>query len=45
VKAVLAMMGRIEENFRLPLCPMTQANRAKLEKIATECGVVKLTTA
>ena len=45
VKAVLAMMGRIEENFRLPLCPMTQANRSKLEKIATECGVVKLTTA
>src|SRR5271167_455312 len=31
VKAVLAMMGRIEEVYRLPLCPMKKENRAKLE--------------
>ncbi|MGI9103310.1 MAG: 4-hydroxy-tetrahydrodipicolinate synthase [Terriglobales bacterium] len=33
VKAVLAMMGKIEENYRLPLCRMKPENRAKLEKI------------
>ena len=30
VKAVLAMMGRIEENYRLPLVRMKPENRAKL---------------
>jgi 4-hydroxy-tetrahydrodipicolinate synthase len=33
VKAVLAMMGKIEENYRLPLTRMKPENRAKLEKI------------
>src|ERR1700722_6516820 len=32
-KAVLAMMGRIEENYRLPLVPMKKETRAKLEKV------------
>jgi len=41
VKAVLAMMGRIEENYRLPMVPMRPENRAKLEKIAAEAGVLK----
>jgi 4-hydroxy-tetrahydrodipicolinate synthase len=41
VKAVLAMMGRIEENYRLPLCPMQPALRAKLESIARAAGVVR----
>jgi 4-hydroxy-tetrahydrodipicolinate synthase len=41
VKAVLAMMGRIEEVYRLPLVPLQPQNRAKLEKIATEAGVLK----
>ena len=41
VKAVLAMMGRIGENYRLPLCPMQPALRAKLETIARAAGVVK----
>ncbi|HXP47197.1 MAG TPA: 4-hydroxy-tetrahydrodipicolinate synthase, partial [Terriglobales bacterium] len=40
VKAVLAMMGRIEEVYRLPLCPMKKENRAKLEKIASEAGLM-----
>ena len=30
VKAALAMMGLIEEQYRLPLVPMADANRAKL---------------
>ena len=39
-KAVLAMMGRMEENYRLPLVPMKKENRAKLEKVAMEVGLV-----
>jgi 4-hydroxy-tetrahydrodipicolinate synthase len=41
VKAVLAMMGKMEENYRLPMLKMKPETRAKLEKIAQECGVVK----
>ncbi len=41
VKAVLAMMGRIEENYRLPMCRMQPALRTKLEAIARAAGVVK----
>ena len=33
VKAVLAMMGKIEENYRLPLLPMRRDTRSKLQKI------------
>jgi 4-hydroxy-tetrahydrodipicolinate synthase len=40
VKAVLAMMGRIEENYRLPMVPMRRDTRSKLQKIATEVGLV-----
>jgi len=43
VKAVLAMMGRIEEVYRLPLCPMKKENRSKLEKIASEAGLMART--
>jgi 4-hydroxy-tetrahydrodipicolinate synthase len=41
VKAVLAMMGRIEEVYRLPLLPMKKDTRAKLEKIAAEAGLLQ----
>jgi 4-hydroxy-tetrahydrodipicolinate synthase len=41
VKAVLAMMGRIEENYRLPMCKMQPTLRAKLEAVARAAGVVK----
>ena len=40
VKAVLAMMGRIEENYRLPLVPMRRDTRSKLQKVATEAGLI-----
>lgn len=40
VKAVLAMMGKIEEVYRLPMVPMRRDTRSKLQKIATEAGVV-----
>jgi len=41
VKAVLAMMGRIEENYRLPMVKMQPSLRAKLEAIARAAGVVQ----
>lgn len=40
-KAVLSMMGRIEEVYRLPLVPMKPENRAKLEKVLTEVGLLQ----
>ena len=40
-KAVLAMMGRIEENYRLPMLPMRRDTRAKLQKIAMEVGLIE----
>jgi 4-hydroxy-tetrahydrodipicolinate synthase len=40
-KAVLAMMGRIEEVYRLPLVPMKKENRAKLEKVAAQVGLLQ----
>ena len=40
-KAVLAMMGRLQENLRLPLVPVKKENRAKLEKIAIELGLLQ----
>src|SRR5262249_27035255 len=40
VKAVLAMMGRVEEVYRLPLLPMRRDTRSKLQRIATEAGLI-----
>jgi 4-hydroxy-tetrahydrodipicolinate synthase len=40
VKAALAMMGRIQEEYRLPLVPMGEANRAKLRRVLQELGLV-----
>jgi 4-hydroxy-tetrahydrodipicolinate synthase len=40
VKAVLAMMGLIGENYRLPLCPMSPANRDRLRRVAEETGLI-----
>src|SRR5205814_5061354 len=40
VKAVLAMMGKIEEIYRLPLLPMRRDTRSKLQKIAAEAGLI-----
>jgi 4-hydroxy-tetrahydrodipicolinate synthase len=41
IKAVLAMMGRIQENYRLPMVKMQPNLRAKLETVARAAGVVK----
>ena len=40
VKAALAMMGRIGENYRLPLVPMAPVNRAKLADKLKELGLI-----
>ena len=40
VKAVLAMMGRIEEAYRLPMVPVRRDTRSKLQKIAIEAGLI-----
>jgi 4-hydroxy-tetrahydrodipicolinate synthase len=40
VKAVLAMMGKIEEVYRLPLLPMRRDTRSRLQKVVTEAGLV-----
>jgi len=45
VKAALAMMGMIEEVYRLPLVPMKPENRTKLEKALTALGLLHLQTA
>jgi 4-hydroxy-tetrahydrodipicolinate synthase len=41
VKAALAMMGLIAEEYRLPLVPMSPVNRAKLKATLKACGVLK----
>jgi 4-hydroxy-tetrahydrodipicolinate synthase len=41
VKAALAMMGQIEEEYRLPLAPMAAKNRETLKATLKNCGVLK----
>jgi 4-hydroxy-tetrahydrodipicolinate synthase len=41
VKAALAMMGVIEEEYRLPLVKMGSANRVKLKATLKACGILK----
>ena len=41
VKAALAMMGLIEEVYRLPLVPLKAENKAKLERVLEAQGLLK----
>lgn len=41
VKAALAMMGLIQEEYRLPLVPLSARNRETLRNTLTACGVLK----
>jgi len=41
VKTSLAMMGKIKEEFRLPLCEMSSANREKLKAVLQGMKLVK----
>jgi len=41
VKTALSLMGKIEDNFRLPLTKMTSANKDKLKKILKILSLIK----
>ncbi len=41
VKAALAMMGQIEEEYRLPLVPISAKNRETLRATLKNCGLLK----
>jgi 4-hydroxy-tetrahydrodipicolinate synthase len=44
VKAAMAMMGLLEENFRLPLVPIQEKSRARLREVLIELGLLKEAT-
>ncbi|MEK7196296.1 MAG: dihydrodipicolinate synthase family protein, partial [Nitrospirota bacterium] len=39
-KTALAMMGKIKEEFRLPLCEMSDVNKDKLKKVLKDYGLI-----
>ena len=41
VKAAMAMMGLLEENFRLPLVPIQEQSRARIRAAITELGLLE----
>jgi len=41
VKAALSLMGKIQYEFRLPLCKMSDANLEKLRKVMINYGLIK----
>lgn len=41
VKAAMAMMGLLEENFRLPLVPITEKSRARVREVVKELGLIE----
>jgi len=41
VKAAMALMGLLEENFRLPLVPITEKSRARVREVIKELGLIE----
>ena len=41
VKAAMAMMGLLKENFRLPLVPITEKSRARISEVIAELGLLE----
>jgi 4-hydroxy-tetrahydrodipicolinate synthase len=41
VKEAMAMLGMIRAEWRLPMCPMSDANRDRLRKLLVHAGVLK----
>ena len=41
VKAAMAMMGLLEENFRLPLVPIQEKSRNRIREVITELGLLE----
>jgi 4-hydroxy-tetrahydrodipicolinate synthase len=40
VKTALAMMGKVREEFKLPLCSMSEANRKRLAEVLARYGCI-----
>jgi 4-hydroxy-tetrahydrodipicolinate synthase len=40
VKTALSLMGKIQEEMRLPLCQMAPENKKKLKKVLENYGVI-----
>ena len=40
VKTALALMGKIQDGLRLPMCPMAPANLEKLKKALKDYGIL-----
>jgi 4-hydroxy-tetrahydrodipicolinate synthase len=41
VKAAMAMMGLLEENFRLPLVPIQEQSRTRIREVITDLGLLE----
>src|SRR5262249_53534427 len=41
LKAAMALMGLLEENFRLPLVPVTEKTRLQIRTVLVELGVLE----
>lgn len=41
VKAAMAMMGLLEENFRLPLVPVQEKSRVRIREVISELGLLE----
>lgn len=41
VKAAMAMMGLLEENFRLPLVPIEEQSRARIREVLVDLGLLE----
>src|SRR5260221_4751768 len=41
VKAAMAMMGLLAENFRLPLVPIQEKSRARIREVISELGILE----
>jgi 4-hydroxy-tetrahydrodipicolinate synthase len=40
VKTALSLMGKIQEEIRLPMCPMSSDNKDKLKNIIKNYGLI-----
>lgn len=41
VKTALVLMGKVREEFKLPLCEMSKANRDKLKDVLKNAGIIR----
>jgi 4-hydroxy-tetrahydrodipicolinate synthase len=43
VKAAMAIMGLLEENFRLPMVPITEKSRERVREVISNLGLINET--